>query len=283
MGDRLVILGAKGGPAIRPGSPNPTSMLLELAGQGILVDCGLGVTRGLVDAGFDLRNLKHVFVTHLHSDHVLELGPLVHTAWTAGLAGVVNVYAPMGLVEYWGGFMASMAYDNAIRVSDEGRVPLADLVRLNPLAEGQAIQLGELSAAALRVWHPPVDDCFALRFDGGGKSVTFSSDTAHFPPLADFARGSDILVHEAMLPEGVEAIIARTGLGDALRLHMENSHSTAAQAAAIARDAAVGRLVLNHLIPADDPAFAESDWLDAVAPVWDGLTSVARDGLEIEF
>ena len=53
----------------------------------------------------------------------------------------------------------------------------------------------------MRVDHPPVTDCFALRFEHDGRSVVFSADTAFFPPLADFARGADILVHEAMLEE----------------------------------------------------------------------------------
>ena len=86
LSDRLVLLGTKGGPAIRPGGPMPTSSLLEIGGRMVVVDCGLGVTRGLTDAGVHLKTLDLVFVTHLHSDHVLELGPLLHTAWTAGLA-----------------------------------------------------------------------------------------------------------------------------------------------------------------------------------------------------
>ncbi|TIP38131.1 MAG: MBL fold metallo-hydrolase, partial [Mesorhizobium sp.] len=68
MSDRLVLLGSKGGPALRPGGPWPSSSLLELGGRTIVVDCGLGVTRGLVDAGISLKALDLVFITHLHSD-----------------------------------------------------------------------------------------------------------------------------------------------------------------------------------------------------------------------
>ncbi len=74
MRARLVLLGSKGGPAIRPGGPWPTSSLLEIGGRSIVVDCGLGVTRGLTDAGVNLKALDLVFITHLHSDHVLEPG-----------------------------------------------------------------------------------------------------------------------------------------------------------------------------------------------------------------
>src|SRR5690606_23007516 len=94
--DRLVLLGTKGGPAIRPGGPMPTASLLEIGGRSVVVDCGLGVSAGLVKAGMHLKTLDLVFITHLHSDHVLELGPLLHTAWTAGLSSNVRVFGPEG-------------------------------------------------------------------------------------------------------------------------------------------------------------------------------------------
>lgn len=281
--NRLVLLGTKGGPAVRKGGAMPTSSYLEIGGRSVVIDCGLGVTRALVNAGVDLRGLDLIFITHLHSDHLLELGPLLHTAWTTGLAHPVAVHGPPGLRAYWNGFLASMAFDNEIRVRDEGRRPLESLVVLHEYGPGLVLESEGLRVSALRVAHPPVTDCFALRFDQNGRSVTFSADTAHFPPLSDFARRSDILVHEAMLPAGVEAIVRKTGLGDALRAHLANSHSTAEQAGAIARDAGVERLVLHHLIPADDPAFSGRDWLDAVASVWDGPVTVGWDGMEMEF
>mgnify|MGYP001057669449 CR=1 FL=1 len=122
--NRLVLLGTKGGPAIRAKGAMPTSTLLELDGRRVVVDCGLGVTKGLVEAGMDLKTLDLIFITHLHSDHILELGPLIHTAWTTGLNTPVTVYGPEGIEAYWQGFLQSLAYDIAIRVEDEGRTPL---------------------------------------------------------------------------------------------------------------------------------------------------------------
>lgn len=279
---RVVVIGSKGGPALRKDGSMPTSLLVEMGGQQIVVDCGLGVTVGTVRAGLDLRRLSHVVITHLHSDHVLELGALIHTAWTTGLKTPVDIWGPAGLRQYWQGFMASMDYDNTLRVADEGRPPLGDLVRLHVLDEGR-LDLGTIAAQALRVPHPPVTDCFALRLEADGKVLCLSADTAHFPPLADLARGADVLLHEAMLPEGVEAIVARTGMGDKLRAHLHNSHSTVGQAAAIARAAGVGHLVLYHLVPADDPALTRAHWLAALAPHWDGPATLAHDGCEIRF
>jgi ribonuclease BN (tRNA processing enzyme) len=280
--DRLVLLGCKGGPAIRPGGPWPSSSLLEIGGRVIVVDCGLGVTRGLADAGLSLKALDLVFITHLHSDHVLELGPLIHTAWTAGLATPVTVFGPPGTGHHWRHFCQAMEFDIEIRIVDEGRPDIRDLVSVEEFGEGLVVEARGLKVTALRVDHPPVTDCFALRFEQGGRSVVFSADTAFFPPLADFAKDADILIHEAMLEEGIERLVAKTGNGARLREHLLASHSFAADAGRIAADAGVGRLVLNHLIPADDAAIGEADWIAAVRKTWAGDLTIARDGLVVE-
>ncbi|MCE6073341.1 MBL fold metallo-hydrolase [Agrobacterium vitis] len=283
MNDHLVILGSKGGPAIRAGGPNPTSMLLTLGGRRIVVDCGLGVTRGVVETGMSLKELDLVFITHLHSDHVLELGGLLHTAWTTGLATPVLVYGPLGTRQLWQGFLASLDYDIRTRIEDEGRPDPAALITILEYGEGPIFVENGLTVSALRVDHPPVTECFALRFSYGEKTVVLSSDTAYFPPLAQFAAGADILVHEAMLPEGVDNIVARTGNGARLREHLYASHTLAEDAGRLANAADVKKLVLNHLIPADDPAFGEADWRRALSTVWRGPLVIARDGVCIPF
>lgn len=281
MTDRLVILGSKGGPAIRPGGPSPTSHLLELGGRRIVVDCGLGVTRGLVDAGMSLKDLDLIFITHLHSDHVLELGALIHTAWTAGLMTPIRIFGPPGTEHVWRNFARALDFDIETRIADEGRPDIRALVVVEQFGPGQVLGEGDLSVSALRVEHPPVIDTFALRFDAAEKSVTFSADTAFFPPLVDFAHGSSVLVHEAMLAEGVDRLVARTGNGARLKEHLLASHSMAQEAGRIASDAGVARLVLGHLIPADDPEIGEGAWLDAVRETYAGAVTVARDGLSI--
>lgn len=279
--DRLVLLGTKGGPAVRQGGPNPTSSVLELAGKVLVVDCGLGVTRGLVEAGVSLKALDYIFITHLHSDHVLEFGPLLHTAWTSGLATPVQVFGPAGTQAYWAAFLQSMKFDIDIRLADEGRPDLAELVTVTEFSEGEVVEGDGFAVAALRVDHPPVTDCFALKFTTGDKRVVFSSDTAYFPPLIDFAKGADVLVHEAMLEEGVDRLVARTGNGARLKQHLLNSHTFAADAISIAKAAGVKHVYLHHLVPADDPEFSLEYWDAHVVALWDQVT-VGRDGMEIK-
>jgi ribonuclease BN (tRNA processing enzyme) len=201
--------------------------LLVIGGHPYVIDCGLGVTRALVEAGMALPELRNIVITHLHSDHVLEMGPLIHTAWTAGLKEKILVHGPAGTRAVWQGFLASLSYDIAIRIEDEGRPDLAAMVEVLEYADGHVFTDARVSFSALRVEHPPVTECFALRFDHGAGSVVFSADTTYFPPLAAFARGADILVHEAIYEPGVDRLVARVGNGARLKQHLLASHTLA--------------------------------------------------------
>ncbi|MFO7854343.1 MAG: MBL fold metallo-hydrolase [Paracoccaceae bacterium] len=282
--DSVALLGVKGGPAIRPGSAMPTATLVSLGGRRVVVDCGLGVAAALTRQRMALADLDLILITHLHSDHVLELGPLIHTAWTAGLRTPVRVHGPQGLEALWQGFLASLAFDVDLRIADEGRPDLRDLVSIRPVSEGVFLEEGGLTVSALPVVHPPIEEAWAFRLQAEGRSVVLSGDTAIHPPLAAFARGADLLVHEAMLGAGVDALCARVGNADErLRAHLLRSHSMAEDVARLATEARVGALALNHLIPADDPAFTEADWRAAVGPHWSGPLHVGRDGMVIPF
>lgn len=278
---RVVLLGVKGGPAVRDKGAWPTSSLIEIGGRRAVVDCGHGVTRGLVEAGVALRDLSLVFITHLHSDHYLELGPLLHTAWTTGMRHPVRVFGPVGLKRHVELFLEAMAFDIDTRIADEGRPDLRKLVQVHEHGEGAVLDEDSFRVDALRVEHPPIVDAFALRFDAGGRRVVFSGDTAFFPALIDFSRGADLLVHEAMLEKGVANIIARTPNVTTLREHLYAAHTLVEDVGRIAKGAGVGHLALNHLIPADDPAISEADWRAAIAATWSGPLTVGRDGLEI--
>ncbi len=285
MSITLTILGSKGGPAIRPGGPSPTSMLLDVDGKLYVVDCGLGVTRGLVEAGHSLRSLSTILITHHHSDHNLEFGNLIHTAWCAGLGTPVTAYGPRGLAAMWPAFCALNAFDIATRIADEGRPPLEPMVSVKDFAEGLVFDDGTVSVMAMRNHHPPVTDSFALRFvvrqTAGNKVIVFSGDTAFIPEMISFARDADVLVHEAMYLPGVDRLVAKTPSANRLREHLMASHTLVADVGCIARDAGVKHLVLNHLVPADDPETRPEHWEVEVRTAYAGALTVARDGVKI--
>lgn len=280
--DYVALLGTKGGPAVRPGSSFPTSNLLCLNGNLIVVDCALGVTRGLIDQGMQLRNLSLIFVTHLHSDHYLELGPLLYTAWAAGLGTHVDIFGPDGIDVYWDGFLTSMKADIDLRVEDEGRPELRDLVTIHVIDAGQVMERDGVLVSAIRTTHPPLTDTFALSFKTADTHIVFSGDTARLEALEEFSRGADLLIHEAMLESALPALMARVGNGsEKLMEHWLRAHTFAHDAAITARNAGVKRLALSHLIPSDDPNYGPKDWQEACTGHFDGELIVGHDGIRI--
>ncbi|MEN8708694.1 MAG: MBL fold metallo-hydrolase [Paracoccaceae bacterium] len=287
----LTLLGTKGGPSLREEGPSflPTSNHLAIAGRSIVVDCGIGVSAALVRAGVALPQITDIFITHYHSDHVLELGGLLHTAWTSGLKTPIHVYGPVGLTDVMNGFYAMMSYDIHLRIADEGRVPLMDLIHLHEFganAQDRAIhnilETPDLKVEAMRVEHPPVTQTYALKFSGDGRVITFGSDTAALSELAEFARHSDVLVHEAMHEKGIAFVLSKTrNADDRLRQHLLASHTFAADAAALAQRAQVKRLVFNHLLPPERHVCSDADWHQEVTPHFDGPFDLGYDGLKI--
>jgi ribonuclease BN (tRNA processing enzyme) len=285
MSIALHILGSKGGPAIRPGGPSPTSMLLDVDGRLYVIDCGLGVTRGFVETGHTLKSLSTIVITHHHSDHNLEFGNLIHTAWCAGLGTQVKAYGPNGLAGMWRTFCRLNAFDITTRINDEGRPNLEPLATVMEFSDGPVLDDGLVCVTALRNWHPPVVDSFALRFairqPQGEKTIVFSGDTAFLPAMIPFAKDADILVHEAMHLAGVDRLVARTPNARRLREHLMASHTPAEDVGRIAHGAGVKHLVLNHLVPADDPETTPAHWEAEVRKAYAGKLSVSFDGLKV--
>jgi ribonuclease BN (tRNA processing enzyme) len=282
----LTLLGTKGGPAIRTGGPSPTSSVLEVDGRLYIIDCGLGVTRGFVEAGHALKNLSTILITHHHSDHNLEFGNLIHTAWTSGLNTQVKAYGPKGLAAMWPAFCCLNAFDIATRIDDEGRPPLEPMVEIHEFTDGLVFDDGVVRVISLRNLHPPIVDSFALRFEikrtDGDKTIIFSGDTAFIPEMIGFAKNANILVHEALYLPGVDRLVAKTGNGQRLKQHLLASHTSAEDVGRIARDAGVKHLILNHLVPADDPEVISEHWEEAVRKAYSGKLTVGFDGLKVD-
>ena len=280
--NRLVMLGTKGGPAIRSGySPSPTSHLIVYNGVPYVIDTGYGVSFKLIDAKLPLGALRYIFITHHHSDHNAEFGLLLNNAWAIGLKTPVDAYGPKGMRQLADGFWQAYQFDIETRMADEGRPDLRKLVAIHEYGEGPVMQAGDVKVTALRNVHPPITESFALKFEFPGKTIVFSGDTAYFPPLAEFAKGADILVHEVMYAPALERLLARTPNAPTLMAHLKASHTLTDEVGRIATRAGVKTLVLSHLVPADDPSVTEQVWADAVRPTWKGELIVAHDLMEI--
>jgi len=126
--DRLVLLGTKGGPSLWGYVPSPAYNLLVYEGVAHVIDAGYGTTFKLIEAGLS--------ITHHHSDHNVDLGPMLITAWANGLGTTIDVYGPAGLNALINGYWESNRFDIETRIADESRVDLRKLVAAHEYSPG---------------------------------------------------------------------------------------------------------------------------------------------------
>jgi len=279
---RLILLGTGGGPRPRRSSSAPAQVIV-VNNAAYVVDCGDGVARQLVLAGVPLAQLRHVFVTHQHSDHNADYGNLLLLAWTAGLRTRVDAWGPPPLEQMTTLFFEMNSYDIRTRIADEDRVPLRPLIHVHELIDGGlVVEDDSVRVTAALVDHPPVVPAFAYRFDTPDRSIVVSGDTKPSEALIELARGADVLVHEALYDAAaVDRLVAAVPNAARLKQSIVSHHTTAEEAGRSAQRAGVGTLVLSHLIPAEDSLVTEQMWIDAARTHFAGTVVVGKDLLEI--
>jgi ribonuclease BN (tRNA processing enzyme) len=278
---RLILLGTAGGPRPRKERSAPAQAIV--CGSSIyIIDCGYGVARQMVLAGLQLNQLRNVFITHHHSDHDIDLGPLLQLAWLSGLTKPVDCWGPSPMRRMIDDYIRYEAYDIRIRQIDEHRPPFRPLVRPHDLkGAGFVMDDGLVRVTTAKVIHPPIDLALAYRFDAPDRSIVISGDTRPTDSLIRLAKGADVLVHEAMMPDRVTDLVGKLPNRQALARSILSHHTSAEQAGQVAAASGVKMLVLSHLVPAEDPSVPDEQWLGAARRHYSGPIIVGHDLMEI--
>ena len=281
-GTRIILLGTKGGPTLgASGRSNPSTLLL-INNVPYVIDCGYGVSRQLIKAGVALDRLRYIFITHLHSDHDLEFGGLFYNAWVAKQSPHVDAYGPVGLKKMTRDFFSYLKFDIDTRIVDEGKADPRKLLTVKEFERAGAVMQNEdVKVTSCRTRHPPITQSYAYRFDAKDRSVVISGDTAYAPELATFAKGADVLIHEAMYLPAIEKLIKQNQGSTRLREHLLAAHTSTEDVGRIAAQADVKTLVLTHFVPGDDPAITDEQWSEGVRKYFRGAIIVGKDLMEI--
>jgi ribonuclease BN (tRNA processing enzyme) len=282
-GTHLILLGTAGGPSIKKARAQPASALI-VNGSVYIIDAGSGVTRQMALAGIAPQALRAVFITHNHSDHVADYGSLLLRAWQSGLKKQVITFGPPPLVSMTRQYLQYMDWDIQLRIKDENRPPFEDLVRAHDItAEGIIFQDANVRVTAVEVTHGAAKPAYAFRFDTADRSIVFSGDTSKNANLVKLATGADILVHEVLNVEAVDAMVAATDPGNtALRRHIIEAHTSMEDVGKVAAEAGVKKLVLNHFLPTGQAAFDKPElWIEGVRKNYKGEIVVGEDLMEI--
>ncbi|HEU4435178.1 MAG TPA: MBL fold metallo-hydrolase [Pyrinomonadaceae bacterium] len=279
---RVVLLGTKGGPRVgEAGRSNPATLIM-INDVPYLVDCGYGTSKQLIAAGVALNSLRYVFITHHHSDHNLDFGPLLYNAWITGQPTRVDAYGPTGMNELARDFFKYQKFDIGVRIVDEGRTNPQNLITAHEVSKpGVVMTNDDVKVSACLVRHPPIKEAYAYRFDAKDRSVVISGDTAYAPELAEFAKAADVLVHEVMYLPGIEALLQRLPNARRLREHLMAAHTLPEDVGKIAAQAKVKTVVLSHFVPGDDASITDAQWSEGVRKHFSGRVVVGRDLMEI--
>jgi ribonuclease BN (tRNA processing enzyme) len=278
---KIVFLGTKGGPRVGLGPSNPANLVM-VNDTPFVIDCGMGVSHQLVSAGVPLESVKYIFISHHHSDHNLEYGNLVYNAWATGLSTPIHSFGPKGIEAMTQTYWELNKFDIETRIEDEGRPDLRKLLIAKDIAEdGVVLQTADVKVTAFRTPHPPIVDNFAYKFETPDGTIVFSSDTAYNPKLAEFARGADVLVHEAIYLPWVDRLVSRVKNGATLKKHLIESHTSAEDVGRIADAAQVKVLVMSHLVPGELDV-TDDNWSIEAKKNFKGRLIVARDLMELK-
>jgi ribonuclease BN (tRNA processing enzyme) len=273
---RLILLGTAGGATPKRTRSGPSQAIL-IGDRTYVVDCGDGVARQMVLANIPLTTIRHVFITHHHSDHTADYGNLLLLAWADALRTRVDTWGPRPLAHITKLFFEMNRPDLAVRERDEGRPPLAPLVHPHDIpAAGRILADDRVTVTCCRVEHPLVPIAFAYRFDAADRSIVISGDTRPSEALIALARNADVLVHEAVYTSR-----APGAPGTALRRHILDSHTPVEEAGRVAAEAGVTTLVLSHFVPAENPPVSDDEWIAGARTHFKGRILVVRDLLEI--
>lgn len=195
---KVTILGSGGGPAVDLQRFGPSILVETSVGDKLLFDCGRGFAQRLTEYGVSLGAVDKLFLTHLHSDHILSIPDLLLVGWMQGRKVPLQIWGPAGtksMMDYMG---KTFEFDIRARADFDDRLS-NDAIRSSgtDIQEGTIYEKNGVRVMAFLVDHGPVKPAFGYRVDYAGRSLAMSGDTRFSENLINHSQGVDLLIHEA--------------------------------------------------------------------------------------
>lgn len=281
---QVVVLGT--GTPVADGARAGAGTAVIHDGTAYLFDVGGGVVQRLIEvsgingvrAPKDPKGVEalfptvvnKLFLTHLHSDHILDFPELAGTLWWRR-ENQLDVYGPTGTQSVVDGYYKMLEVDTRLRI--EGNQPVDKpenfQVNLEEHNENFTVQDGEVKIEGFVVPHGDIQPAFGYRITTPDKVVVISGDTNYSEDLAEMAKGADVLVHEVISVEGMNA------LPEFWQDYHNHAHTTTEELALVANAAQPKLLVLSHILHYGAPIDTA---LTEVQALYDGQVVLAQDG-----
>ncbi len=267
------------------GNPNPSpnqsgcSVAIVVNGTPYIVDFGPGLIRqaaamsprygGSIE-GLDVKNIKHAFLTHLHSDHTTGYPDLILTPWVMGRDEPLEVYGPEGISDMTDHILEAYKDDIHYRLyGDEPANNLGWRVNSHEIKEEGLVYSDEnIKVEAFPVPHGTWPNAWGFRFTTPDKVIVMSGDCSPSKKVAEYAAGADILIHEVYSVEGYSKKSP-----DWKKYHAKH-HTSTFELAEIANKAKPKLIVLYHILFWGS---TEEELLKEISTKYSGNVIVGRD------
>jgi ribonuclease Z len=272
----VTLLGT-GSPIPDPNRAGP-STLVRAGGQVFLVDCGRGVLQRAAAVGVGAGGLSALLLTHLHSDHIGDLGDLLITRWVSTFApdpAPLPIIGPPGTAETVEATLKAFRHDISYRIAHHADLNAPPPVEVHEYTEGPVWDRDGVSIRVATTDHRPVAPTIGFRIESGAASVVLAGDTVPCASLDELATGAGALVH-TVIRKDIVINIPQQRLKDIC-----DYHSSVEEAAATAARAGVGTLIMTHYVPALVPG-QEEQWRTLAASEFGGQIELGNDLHRVE-
>jgi len=252
---KVILLGTAGGPTLNPERLGISTLVVAGTEQ-LLFDAGRGLTFALARLSIPASTVTKVFLTHLHSDHIVSIPELYLFPWASqGRKTPLQIWGPEGTRAMTGKLTEAFAFDiHTRRDLDEKFSPDGITIAATDVGEGIVYEAAGVKVTAFLVDHGPVKPALGYRVDYGGHSVVFSGDTKPNDNLVAFARGADVLIHElgrlkndpALIGPPDEPLPGAAGATRGQARTIAEHHTDAAEAARVFQRINPRLVVLSH-------------------------------------
>jgi len=194
---KVTILGSARGPQVDLRRFGASILVETAAGDKLVFDCGRGFAQRLTEYGVPLRAIDKLFLTHLHSDHILSIPDLLMVGFSQGRKGPLQVWGPTGTKSMMDFMAKTFEFDLRVRSEFNGQLS-KDGMRSSStdVQEGTIYENNGVKVTAFLVDHGPIKPAFGYRVDYAGRSVAMSGDTRFSENLIQHSQGVDVLIHE---------------------------------------------------------------------------------------
>ena len=268
------------------GTPRPSrtqagpAILVEAGGDYFMFDCGRGCTTRLAQLDPKLIDkVDHLFITHLHSDHIVGIPDLWLNGWAQNRQAPLKTWGPEGTIAMMEGFRAAFSRDIAYRTADGVPAPSAGLDSAFtdlPLDGGVIYDDNGVKVTAFRVDHSTVSPAYGYKIEYRDRLVVISGDTTATKSLYTFGRGADVLMLEVFSPTLVDFIKGKYQPKQVEKLI--SYHLTVEQAADILAKSDPGLGVYYHT---GNQGVARQSVTDMTKPIYAGPLVVSHDLMQI--